>query len=366
MNLSRLPGHPPRRLQHGAIGHRACSAWIGTLLAATVLLATACSGPDAPPIELTGHTMGTSYSIKLIPDPGIAARDSLQQAVDARLAEINRQMSTYLPDSDLMRFNLAQSDQWQAVPAALVELIERAQQISLLSDGMYDVTVGPLVNLWGFGSSGTRDTPPTAQQIAALLPLVGFKHLQTRRSPPGLRKAVTGLQVDLSSIAKGWAVDQIAGLLRERGVRDFLVEIGGEVYASGEKHPGEGWHIAIEQPLYDRRAVERVIELHDMAVATSGDYRNFFPAGDRLYSHTIDPRSGQAVQHRLASVTVLADNCTDADAWATALMALGDRRAGDLADRQGLKALLILRGDRGLIEQPSKALSSSATWRGQH
>lgn len=306
--------------------------------------------------------MGTSYSVKLAHSPTQAQQQLLGRQITARLGDINAQMSTYLTDSDLMRFNLAASTDWQPVPDSLVELVDRASRISELSNGMFDVTVGPLVNLWGFGNAGGRDAPPTAQQVEALLAQVGHRHLESRRAPPALRKAVPGLQIDLSSIAKGWAVDQIAQLLSAQGFDNFLVEIGGEVYARGERQPGRPWHIAIEQPLEDRRAALRVVSLHDMAMATSGDYRNFFAVDRRRYSHTIDPKTGQAVQHRLASVTVFADNCTDADAWATALLALGDHDGPALADRLGLQALFVTRTGAGFIEQPSATLRSSAHW----
>ncbi|MCB1819889.1 MAG: FAD:protein FMN transferase, partial [Gammaproteobacteria bacterium] len=196
-------------------------------------------------------------------------------------------------------------------------------------------------------------------EVAAVLPLVGHHNLESRREPPALRKQVPGLQVDLSSIAKGWAVDEISALLRRHGVTRSLVEIGGEVYASRDKAPGRPWRVAIERPSYASRAVQHVVALEDRAMATSGDYRNFFPAGGRRYSHTIDPRTGQAMQHGLASVTVIAQNCTDADAWATALMALGEGRARLTAEREGLMALLIVRTDDGFREFVSPRLADS-------
>ena len=336
---------------------RACVALIGT----TVL--AACTDPGVPVAELTGPTMGTSYSVKLSPAPEASARKALQRQIDSRLMEINRQMSTYLADSDLTRFNDAQTTDWQAAPANLVALIERAAQISQLTDGVYDITIGPLVDLWGFGSTGSRIAPPGEREIANLMPLVGYRHLHTRQTPPALRKSVAGLRADLSSIAKGWAVDQIARLLADLGYPNFLIEIGGEVYAQGEKHPGEPWHIAIEKPLYDSREVQRVIPLEGMALATSGDYRNYFSAGGRRYSHTIDPRTGLAVRHHLAAVTVLADNCTDADAWATALMALGEQLGPTVAHRQNIRALFLIRDDRGFHELASAALLASAPWK---
>ena len=335
----------------------ACLALIGMAVLA------ACTNPDTPVAELSGPTMGTSYSVKLSPAPKASARQALQRQIDSRLREINRQMSTYLADSDLTRFNDAQTTDWQAVPADLVALIERAAQISEHTDGVYDITVGPLVDLWGFGSTGSRIAPPDEREIANLMPLVGYRHLHTRQTPPALRKSVAGLRADLSSIAKGWAVDKIAELLADLGYPSFLVEIGGEVYAQGEKHPGESWRIAIEKPLHDSREVQRVIPLKGMALATSGDYRNYFSAGGRRYSHTIDPRTGVAVRHRLAAVTVLADNCTDADAWATALMALGDQFGPIAARNHNIRALFLIRDDRGFHEMASAALLASAPWK---
>ncbi|WP_078118329.1 FAD:protein FMN transferase [Thiosocius teredinicola] len=320
---------------------------------------------DVPEVaELTGPTMGTTFSIKISPPPEAALRDELQRQIHQRLHDINAQMSTYQPDTDLMRFNLASTTDWHAVPRELVDLVDRANTISQLSGGAYDVTVGPLVNLWGFGNAGRRDTPPAHAEIAKALATIGFQKLHTRPSPPALKKDVAGLQVDLSSIAKGWAVDQVAELLNKAGMTNYLVEIGGEVVARGHKSDGSAWRIAVEKPLLDQRAVERVVALNEAAMATSGDYRNFFTDGGRLYSHTIDPKTGETLRHRLASVTVFADNCTDADAWATALMALGEQRAPALADAQQLKAFFIIRTDSGFEEIVSPALRTSELWAG--
>ena len=331
----------------------------GSAVLGAALLAGACGEPPPSVAELSGPTMGTTYSVKLFPAPGAAMGRDLQRQIDGRLEAINRQMSTYLADSDLSRFNHSQTTDWQAVPAGLSALVARALAVSEQTGGAYDITVGPLVELWGFGSQGPRDTPPSVAEIAARLHLVGFRKLQTRDAPPALRKSVPGLQVDLSSIAKGWAVDQLAGLLDRHGVQNYLVEIGGEVYARGSKGPGGPWRIALERPLTDRRTIHRTVALHDQAVATSGDYRNFFEDAGQRYSHTLDPRSGRSVRQRLASVTVFADHCTDADAWATALLALGEQDGRATADRLGIRALFISRDDQGLAEFSSAALRAS-------
>jgi thiamine biosynthesis lipoprotein len=328
------------------------------LLLPAVLLTGGCTEPPPEVAELVGQTMGTTYSVKLSPAPPAEQRAALQQRIEALLDQVNRQMSTYIADSDLMRFNRSQSLDWQPVPDSLVDLVERARAISRETGGAYDVTVGPLVNLWGFGNAGRRDTPPGEDQIRAALARVGYRQLEARATPPALRKAVPGLEVDLSSIAKGWAVDRIGQLLEAQGLGDYLVEIGGDLRARGSKGPGRPWRVAIERPEEGRRTVQQVLELHGAALATSGDYRNFFEDSGRRFNHTIDPRSGQTVQHRLASVSVVAADCTDADAWATALMALGDVEGPALAERLDLAALFIVRGEQGLEMRQTKAMAA--------
>lgn len=330
-----------------------------TLLIGVLGAMCGCTDQAASIAALDGRTMGTTYSVQLSPAPDPATLDELRGAIEARLAEVNGQMSTYLPDSDLSRFNTSTSTDWHEVPAPLAALVAQAHTISERSAGVYDVTVGPLVELWGFGAAGPRDTPPSDAQVTALLDRVGYRKLQHRDSPPALRKAVGRLRVDLSSIAKGWAVDEIARLLEARGLTDYLVEIGGDLRAGGQKSNGQPWRIAVESPLAGLRAVQRVVALQDQAIATSGDYRNFFDAGGRRYSHTIDPRSGYPVSHRLASVSVFADDCATADGWATALMALGEQAAPRLAKRIGLKALFVVRDDAGLRERLSPALAAT-------
>jgi thiamine biosynthesis lipoprotein len=298
--------------------------------------------------------MGTGYSIKLYAPAGLVTTE-LQAAVDARLEAINDMMSTYRPNSDLMRFNHNTSTDWQPVPAPLAELVAQSIKVSEQSGGRYDITVGPLVNIWGFGNLGPTDEPPTDAAIAAALERVGYQRLAVRLDPPALRKQVAQLEIDLSSIAKGWGVDQIAQLLEARGVTSYLVDIGGEVRARGYKPDGAHWRIAIERPLREGRAVERVLSLDDMAMATSGDYRNYFRVGEDYYSHTLDPRSGRPVRHHLASVSVIADDCASADAWATALLALGEQEGPALATQLGLKAFFIIRTASGFEEQATPA-----------
>jgi len=287
--------------------------------------------------------MGTQYSVQVSPPPEPALRERLQRLIEQRLQAINAQMSTYLPDSDLEQFNRSRVTEWQAVPPAVAALVQRAQAISELTDGRYDVTLAPLVHLWGFGNDGDRSSPPDEHEIAALLPRIGYHHLAVQLEPPALRKRVPELSIDLSSIAKGWAVDEVSRLLQDQGIGSFLVEIGGETRARGEKADGSPWRIAIERPGNAVTEPLTVLTAEDLAVATSGDYRNYFEHDGQRYSHTLDPVSGQTVRHRLAAVTVAAKNCTDADAWATALMALGERAGPELAEELSLAALFVVR-----------------------
>ena len=291
----------------------------GAVYGLVVLLSLAGCAEQGPVIaELRGSTMGTYYSIKLVATPDAAALERMKQAVNQRLDAINRQMSTYIDDSDLMRFNRSAGSDWQSVPGAVAHLVQQALRISEFSAGRYDITVGPLVNLWGFGSQGVPESSPTAAEVADTLARVGYQ---------------------------------------EFGVRDYLVEIGGELRARGVKPSGETWRIAVEKPLRDGRAVQRVIDLRNYAMATSGDYRNYYQEGDRYYSHTIDPLRGYPVQHRLASVTVVADTCAEADGWATALLALGEHDGPRLAVKLGLKSLFLVRTPEGFVEQASPAFA---------
>jgi len=328
-----------------------------------VLLAMAlqlsCSSEPAASVELQGQTMGTGYSIKLYLPAGVEAAE-LQAAVDARLEAVNDMMSTYRPESDLMRFNHSTSTDWQPVPAPLAELVARSREMSDQSGGRFDITVGPLVNIWGFGNLGPTNEAPADAVIAEVLQRVGYQRLDVRLDPPALRKQVAGLEIDLSAIAKGWGVDEVARLLESRGVSSYLVDIGGELRSRGRKPDGTSWHIAIERPLREGRAVQRVISLDDLAMATSGDYRNYFRVGDDYYSHTLDPRSGRPVRHHLASVSVIADDCASADAWATALLALGEQDGPALAERLGLKAFFIIRTTSGVEELASPAYAKFA------
>ena len=322
----------------------------GLLLAALIL--TGCEKPPPDPtIRISGSTMGTSYDLKLVPGLGQTVPADLKVRIEGLLVGINKMMSTYDPDSELSRFNRNPSVDWIAVPPELQQIVAESLQISELSGGAFDITVGPLVNLWGFGPEPRRDQAPSEAAIAQARERVGYWLLHTRNEPPALKKDRPDIYADLSAIAKGHGVDQLAALASAAGFNDYLVSIGGEVRAKGRNGKGQPWTIAIEQPAPGQRAVERLVRLGDHSISTSGDYRNFFEQDGRRYSHIINPRTGRPVPQTVASVTVISDQSAWADATATALMAAGPEFGFRLATEHHLAAFFILIGPDGAFQE---------------
>ena len=320
--------------------------WGVALAAALLALPAGCSRAPGP-LQLDGPTMGTTYSVSVPRRP-----DGIDQAaVDAVIAEVLREADEHLSGwndrSELVRFNGSSSTDWQTVSPVLFESVAQAQSVSRATNGTFDVTVGPLVRAWGFGAGASDEasTPP-AELLAQLRGSVGFEKLELRPSPPALRKSSPGLEIDLDGIAPGWAVDRIAARFEALGIRDYLVELGGEVRARGANAEGRRWRVAVEAPQAGERQAYAVIELDGVGVSTSGDYRDFREIDGRRISHTIDPRTGAPVEHGLASVTVVRESVAEADAWATALMVLGPGEGMALARRERLAALFIVRGER--------------------
>ena len=309
----------------------------------TALAACGDSARERPVQELVGSTMGTTFSIKVVAPPENLDLPELQQDIQAVLDSINNAMSTYLDESELSRFNASDSLDWIGVSAELCHAVEAAQVVSEFTGGAFDVTVGPLVNLWGFGPGESAYEPPGNDTLTAAMQDVGYTKLDVDCTMPALRKTSAGVYVDLSAFAKGHAVDEVAGLLDARALRDYLVEIGGEMRMRGTNARSEPWAIAIETPDRSARTVQTVVHLSDAAMATSGDYRNFFEHEGRFYSHTLDPRTGYPVTHNAASVTVVADTAAFADAAATALLVLGPDAGLELAERESIAAYFLLR-----------------------
>lgn len=325
-----------------------------------LLLVPGCEAARAP-VELSGATMGTQYHITIAQGSGDTDLQAIQREIDAELRRINAQMSTYLPDSEISTFNSRSDALWFQVSPEFASLVQRARSFSEASAGAFDVTVGPLVNRWSFGPEQANRDMPSDAEIETLRQSVGFRLIDVRDDPPALRKRRPDVQIDLSAIAKGFAVDRVTQLLASHGLRNCMVEIGGELRVTGTKAEGAAWMVGIEKPIADARVLQHALHLRDAALATSGDYRNFIEIGGRRYSHIIDPRTGYPVDHRLASVSVIADDCLSADAWATALTVLGPAHGYELALRLGIPALLIERTETDMLERATPEFEKLVT-----
>ena len=292
---------------------------------------------------ITGPTMGTRYTVRIVASEQPDAE--LKSLIEGKLNEINGQMSTYEPDSELSRFNASLDTDWFGVSNNTAQVVRFALKVAEDTEGAFDLTVGPVVNLWGFGPEGRRVEPPEDDVVAETLAIVGYSNLEVRIEPPSLRKRIPDLQVDLSAVAKGYAVDAIGDLLVTRDVSSYMIEIGGEVLTRGEKPGGIPWRIGLEKPEPGGRVIRKVVKLPAdsllTAIATSGDYRNFFAASGVRYSHTISPKTGRPVMHDLATVTVRAKTCMEADALATALLVLGPKEGYDWAERYEVSAQFV-------------------------
>jgi thiamine biosynthesis lipoprotein len=316
--------------------------WLFTVTAALILSLLAACSEQPEPIRLAGETMGTSWHVTAVPGTDIAVTATLQQGIEAVLESVNLSMSTYRDDSEISRFNALPVDEWFAVSPDFYTVLSTALAISWQSNGAYDVTVAPLVDLWGFGPAGPVSEPPSDDAITDMLERVGQDHLRLDGENQRLLKR-SPVSLDFSSIAKGFAVDRVAQWLSEQGLENYLVEVGGEMRLAGRSPRGDPWRIAIERPDSGDRAAEEAIRVSEVGVATSGDYRNFFELDGKRYSHSIDPRRGYPVAHDLVSVTVVHPSAMVADGWATALVVLGYQDAMAVAQQQGLAVYFIRR-----------------------
>lgn len=304
-------------------------------------LLIASSGVAAEVVTVAGPTMGTQYQIRFVGEPKDAV---IRTRVNERLAEIDALMSTYRDDSEISRFARAEAQTWFAVSPETALVVDAAQKISRRTNGAFDITIGPLLRLWSFGPEDSQDQPrsaPSEEQIENVLEIVGFDKLKVRHDPPALWKSISSLEVDLSAIAKGYAVDEISSLLLEAGFADHLVEIGGELRVRGQKPDGSLWNVGLESPRPGARLTEMVVSLSDRAVASSGNYRKYYEADGTHYSHVIDPVLGRPAAHQLSGVAILADDCMSADAYATALFVLGAERGVEWAAANGVEACFL-------------------------
>ena len=302
-------------------------------------------------ITFNGLTMGTTYNIKINNYPDVLDYVPIKNEIDKILNQVNQQMSTYQEDSELSLLNQTNSTEWQDISGDLYDVITTAIKISQLSHGAFDVTVGPLVNLWGFGPRGEPEIIPSESTIQSMLKNVGYSFLHTHKSLPALKKDIEYLYIDLSGIAKGFAVDKVALFLEQLEIRDYMIEIGGEIKAKGVNPKGKFWTIGIEAPINNKRLVQHIVALENNSIATSGDYRNYFENNGTRYSHIINPVTGKPITHNLASVTVIHSSTMIADALATAMLVMGPDSGMQLAKQENMAVLFITKEKNGFIEQ---------------
>lgn len=311
-----------------------------------------------PEIHITGSTMGTYYSIK-VADKIAKTPEAFQAEVDALLERVNDQMSTYRPDSELSRFNQTRDSKPVVVSRDTARVVTESLHLGREARGALDVTVGPLVNLWGFGPDKRPTKVPSDELIAQTRQKTGLGnlHVTTSVDADTLQKDIPDLYVDLSSIAKGFGVDKVAEYIESLGSRNYLVEIGGELRIKGLNGKGHPWRVAIEKPVAGSAegSVQEVIVVGDNGVATSGDYRNYYEMDGKRFSHTIDPATGKPITHRLVSVTVVHPSCMTADGLATALTVMGPEKGMAYAREKGLAIFMVTKTDEGFREEYSDA-----------
>lgn len=312
-----------------------------------VLLLFSCCQKSIKTISITGNTMGTTYSVKIIDrksqDIDI---NNVKSKIDSVLQVVNQQMSTYISDSEISRFNQLNSRDWFTMSTGFYDVIVMAQEISRLTKGAFDITVGPIIDLWGFSRELNQSNwqPPTDQEIEETIKSIGFNNIAIGKN--SIKKVNPDIKIDLNAIAKGYGVDVVFELLRDLGYTDILVEIGGEVRCSGYNNEGNYWKIGIDKPILDVQPgteLQAVIALNNRALATSGDYRNYFEYNGKLYAHMIDPITGYPTTNDIASASVTAPNCMTADALATALMVMGEKGINLINTLDEIEAMIIIR-----------------------
>ncbi len=294
------------------------------------------------PIHLTGETMGTTWSVKVVsPGPTNSSPARLRQRIQARLDKLEQAFSTYRADSEVSRFNQQGTTNWFPVSADTAAVAAEARRVSQRTDGAFDITIGPLVEAWGFGPQ-RRSHPPTATEIAAAQARLGWRQLHTRPDPPALRKERPDLALDLSGLAKGYAVDVLSADLRRSGLTNHLVQIAGEFFASGLDARGEAWPVGIEDAAHPGQIL-RIVRLRQQALSSSGNYRNQHLWNGRVFGHLLDPRTGHPVDNELAGTSVIAGSGLLADAWASALFVLGEKASAPLLRPETIETIFIRR-----------------------
>ena len=308
----------------------------------------ACQSNNYKILLINGLTMGTTYSIKIKTADAAVNKEKIRADIEKILLEINQKMSTYIVDSELSVINFSNSLDSNLISDDLFKVISHANTISKTTNGAFDITVGPLVNLWGFGPNKSENKIPSNEEIELIKKNIGYMKIYLNKETTSIKKLHPDLYVDLSGIAKGFAVDKIALYLNSYNLENYLVEIGGELIAKGTNEDNEVWQIGIENP---NNNLAKIIGLKDIAMATSGDYRNYFEKNGVRYSHTINPNTGKPIKHKLASVTVLDKTAMNADALATAFMVLGPAKTIELANELKIGVYLIIKNDENFYEE---------------
>ncbi|MEA1065520.1 FAD:protein FMN transferase ApbE [Erwinia sp. HR93] len=299
-------------------------------------------------IALEGKTMGTSWHVSIASGTPVHL-NTLRQIIQQTLDNEDRQLSTWKPDSMLSRFNRQQSSAPWPVSEAISDIVIRSLRIGAKTEGAMDITVGPLVNLWGFGPDKQPLKTPTPAQIAAARAKTGLQHLRVINDSRGqwLQKDVPELYLDLSTVGEGYAADSVAHLLEQEGFQNYLVSVGGAVTSRGVRADGKPWRVAIQKPTDQENAAQAVVTLNGQGISTSGSYRNYYELDGQRLSHVIDPRTGAPIRHKLVSATVIARDALEADAWDTGLMVLGPEEARALALKENLAVYLIIKEAHG-------------------
>lgn len=284
--------------------------------------------------------MGTTYSVVAVDRSNSLSSQEVRVAVIDTLTDVNAQLSNWDMGSEISQLNKSRSSRPIAASAALTQVVRTADAVSAASEGQFDLTLGPLIELWGFGAPGSSKSVPTETQIADALAVSG----QGERLTVGggtIKKPRPDTQIYVSGLGKGHGADRVATALGKLGIKDYMVEIGGDLVTAGRNPDGSAWQIGIEAPSYVDRSLQKVVGLSNLGVATSGDYRNYFERDGRRYSHILDARAGRPITHKTASATVIAENAMLADAWSTAMLVLGRSRGLELAEEHKLAVLFL-------------------------
>lgn len=324
---------------------------IKIIVLVSILFVTNCNNKSEP-IKILGNTMGTTYKIVIVPFNKKADKSKLKKDIDDLLKIVNLEMSTFIQNSEISKFNRSTSSDWFPVSAGFAKVVKSSLEISEKSNGAFDVSIGPLIELWGFGKK-MEDRVPSTEEINSVEEIIGYRKLNVKKSPFALKKDVSGLQINLSAIAKGYGVDKIAEYLSSKGFSHYLVEIGGEVRVQGTKFKNK-WRIGVVIP-DTLNEYQKIVHLTDISLATSGDYFNYFEKDGIRYSHTIDPFTQKPITHKLASVTVAHETCMFADGYATAINVMGPEKGYNFALNEKLPVYMIIREDNGFIVKMTPA-----------